>query len=637
MATPAWFEEDYYLNQKLAQLAAQDPANWKGKTTNDVKAAFDEAGFTPYTHFEAFGNSVDENISPTSQFDINFYLAAKSLELNDRVYQGKSDWTPEKVMQAFKDAGITAWDHYQQFGFMEDIAPNENFDSGKYFLAKVAELNSTNYEGRNDWTVAEVKQAFKDAGLTPVQHYAEYGKAENVDSYATGNANFKTVDNAEEIKKVVEDSGYDASTGVKDYTLAEAMAAQADNTLSKVYNLTDVDAGEVTVAQQAEITKLMDGASNSADLTEDPTYILNDTYANLQNAPASVLKFSGDTNGDDQKVIITDSIDAKGLISTVSNTEGQINVDILGANLGLTLDGTGDDVELHLTGTKAGEVISVGKMLAETATNGNNSDITYASTIVSRGVTVTMAAGGDGADYIAGYNGNDILFAGNITEKDANGLYAESQQSAFAATTKAPDGFLKAFVKGTTADGKLGDAQWIDEKIVDKYFTGHNILDGRGGENDLVASNQADTFLIQLGGVKGNATPSSGVTQELPGQNTIHQFNVGQDYLFVMDQSDRDWTGSSGQEKGGDTLTFSGGWKKADMDQAETDNKIILKWTGENTLQVTLTKDFFDAQEGAIAAPSTWADAPSAITITLMGIQNGSTATTAADLFGITA
>lgn len=593
-----------------------------------MKAAFDEAGFTPYTHFEAFGNSVDENISPTSQFDINFYLAAKSLELNDRVYQGKSDWTPEKVMQAFKDAGITAWDHYQQFGFMEDIAPNENFDSGKYFLAKVAELNSTNYEGRSDWTVAEVKQAFKDAGLTPVEHYAEYGKAENVDSYATGNANFKTVDNAEEIKKVVEDSGYDASTGVKDYTLAEALAAQADNTLSKVYNLTgDLDAGEVTVAQQAEIAKLKDGAANSADLTEDPTYILNDTYANLQNAPASVLRYSGDTNGDNQKVIITDSIDAKGLLipANAASNAGELNIDNIAINLGLDGLKTSptDTVELHLTGTKAGEVVNVGKMMGGDTGNSNSA---------SEGVTITMAAGGDGADYIQGYDGKDVLFAGNITAKDANGVYAESQQSAISATAKAPDGFLGAFVQGYVLDGnqkptdKLADNQWIAKEVVSKYFTGHNILDGRSGENDLVASNQADTFLIQLGG-----KASGNVVKETPGENTIHNFKVGQDYLFVMDQSDRDMAASNGD---GDKLTFSGGWTKEQLTGkiGSVDN-FLLAMTGENSFKLIISEEFLQAQEQT----SNFDRASGDLVINLVGVQNADASTTVADLFGITA
>lgn len=607
MATPAWFEEDYYLNQKLAQLAAQDPANWKGKTTNDVKAAFDEAGFTPYTHFEAFGNSVDENISPTSQFDINFYLAAKSLELNDRVYQGKSDWTPEKVMQAFKDAGMTAWDHYQQFGFMEDIAPNENFDSGKYFLAKVVELNSTNYEGRSDWTVAEVKQAFKDAGLTPVEHYAEYGKAENVDSYAKGNANFKTVDNAAEINKVVEDSGYNAATGVKDYTLAEALDAQAANTLSKVYNLTDVDAGEVTVAQRAEITKLMEGASNSADLTGDPVYTLNDTYANLQNAPTSVLKLSGDPDGVNHTVIITDTINAKGLIK-----DDYVNVSAIEDNLGLTIQSGTDIIELNLSGSTKGDALSAGK-LANSIGN----------------VHINMLAGGDGADYLRGNDDTEALFAGSMTEKDAKGVYAESQEATIAATAKAPDAFLMAFVNDE-ASGKPGTAQWIDKDVVTKYFTGHNILDGGKGEKAMVASNQADTFLIQTGG-KSNDSP---VIHENVTATTIHQFNVGKDYLFIMDQSDRDDETASSL---GDKMTFSAGWTKAEVNAAQEDNGIIMQWLGSDTLKVTFTSTFLKNQEqnsDAANSGSDWA-APDSIVVTLMGIQNADTSTSAADLLGL--
>ena len=43
MADPKWFEEDYYLEQKLAQLQATDKS-WANKDVDDVKSAFAAAG-----------------------------------------------------------------------------------------------------------------------------------------------------------------------------------------------------------------------------------------------------------------------------------------------------------------------------------------------------------------------------------------------------------------------------------------------------------------------------------------------------------------------------------------------------------------------------------------------------------------
>lgn len=563
-----------------------------------MKAAFTEAGFTPYDHFVAFGNA--ENLSPNSQFDMQYYLASKAVDLNSVAYQGKQDWTGEKVYQAIQDSGLSVWDHYQQYGAVEGIAPNSNFDSDKYYLAKVAQLNSTAHEGRTDWTVDEVKQAFQDAGLSPLAHYAEYGSSEKMDNYATGNANFAVVDNDADVQQMITDNPFDPTTGNKDYTLADAMAASEDGTLSEVYTLTDLNAGDVTVAEYGAIKGLVDGAFNSADL--DPAaavYTLNDTLANLQDASTTAIK--GSVVGSDSKIIITDSTGSKGILDASDHLAASAIDALLGTNSSTTPAAGTPGVEYRLIGTSENDNFSIHGLL-----NGNLS-----------AANITMLAGGDGADVVFGSAGNDILFAGGFSEKVGD-VYAESQQSAIAAGSTIPLGFYNSI------------AQYVKADVVGKYFTGHNILDGRGGKNDLVASNQADTFLIQLGG------GGTGIDSETPGENIIHNFKVGQDFLFVMDQSDRTGDGAGG-------LLFSAGWTKAELmgkDITSGKDNVVLAMTGENSFKITISKEFLNEQDtvsGAGGGGGSNTPASADLVINLVGVQNADASTTAADLFGITA
>lgn len=284
MANPTWFDADFYLEGKLAQLKAVDPEGklndgkaWS--SVDDVKAALEAAGYEGdeglYQHFVDHG--MDENISPNESFDAMFYLQSKAAALNAVNYEGK-EWDAASVMDAFKAAGIeSAWEHYQLYGSSEGIATSAEFDSEAYFVAKVKQLNDTAYEGRSNWTVDEVKAAFAEQGLTALEHYQLYGKDEKLDP-----ADFDTTAKDP-------DESFDIYTGVKTYaTLEDALAAQADGSLAENYTIESyADAGDVTVAQQAGIADLLAGATPA--ITAKPTYTLVDTVDAIANASTTVL------------------------------------------------------------------------------------------------------------------------------------------------------------------------------------------------------------------------------------------------------------------------------------------------------------------------------------------------------------
>lgn len=133
------------------------------------------------------------------------YLEEKAAELNSKAKDGRTDWTSAQVSSAFSDAGLTPETHYAQFGASEGlsnptikpaasysnaantyIAPQENastFNENTYLSNKVAQLNQNAQDGRTDWTNEQVSQAMVKGGMTPQQHFEQFGKSENINPY----------------------------------------------------------------------------------------------------------------------------------------------------------------------------------------------------------------------------------------------------------------------------------------------------------------------------------------------------------------------------------------------------------------------------------------------------------------------
>lgn len=178
MATPKWFDESTYFANKAEQLKAVSPAeygSWNGSTVRDY---FLKNGIDAYAHFNESGNA--ENVSPNSMFNALQYLQYKADQLNEIQYDGRDNWTVAEVQQAFDAAGLTAWDHYVTAGNTEGVNPSDKFDVAAYYDAKADQLNKVKYDDRENWTADDVKAAFAEAGITALEHYYASGKTEGV-------------------------------------------------------------------------------------------------------------------------------------------------------------------------------------------------------------------------------------------------------------------------------------------------------------------------------------------------------------------------------------------------------------------------------------------------------------------------
>lgn len=115
-----------------------------------------------------------------SWFDESFFLVTKAAALNAITYDGK-DWNAETTKQAILAAGMTPEENYVRYSaFEQGIDANRNFNTAQYYADKAAQLNGIVYEGKTDWTAAQVSSAFQGAGLDPVTHYVLCGKSEGL-------------------------------------------------------------------------------------------------------------------------------------------------------------------------------------------------------------------------------------------------------------------------------------------------------------------------------------------------------------------------------------------------------------------------------------------------------------------------
>lgn len=171
MATPKWFESATYWANKMEQT---------GMDSLTLAAAFKAAGYDPtsadslYEHFEQFGKA--EGIVPNRYFDEDQYYYAKAVQ-----YYGKTNVTTSQVAamkKAFADANLSAWQHYEQYGWTEGVSPSQAFDGKAYMQAKLAQLQADDPDA--GWDMDMLEDAFTAAGLTPLTHYFEYGKDEDL-------------------------------------------------------------------------------------------------------------------------------------------------------------------------------------------------------------------------------------------------------------------------------------------------------------------------------------------------------------------------------------------------------------------------------------------------------------------------
>ena len=378
---PTWFDANFYMASKLAQMQATDPeGNWTAET---LKAAFAENGFTGtegiYAHYDKY--SLAEETSPSQYLDADYYLAAKL----EQMKKTDPSYTMDQLLAAFKESGLTVGEHYDLYGSTEGINPSAAFDQAKYMADKLAQLQKT--EPDAGWTAAKVQEAFDEAGLTPLEHYLLYGKSEGL----TPRPVVETFAFTPEVDTLVGTDGNDTFSGVIGYLPGET-------TINK-YDSVDGGAGTDTVVVNAtsDVKDLRNITAKSIEqLTINATYAsVNDmveSWADLEGITISGATGVTLTAGDKVKSLTLDGVDgavsftAKNLASVSLSDMASADVTLAAASA-TSMNVNLDDVKGTLDLGASVTTVILNSAGGEEVANALSLDATAATTLLITGDT----------------------------------------------------------------------------------------------------------------------------------------------------------------------------------------------------------------------------------------------------------
>lgn len=468
MATPKWFDANAYMQNKLAQLKAQEPdAGW---TLDKLYDAFREGGFVgaegQYEHFVKFGAA--EEVAPNAYFNADEYYAAKAHEY----YGDKFDGSVEQIATVkamIKDAGMNAWTHYQQFGSAEGVNPSNAFDASDYCAAKAEAMNKAGQKAPDgtDWTAEKIAKAIDDAGMSVLEHYLTYaGTGEG--EVASGS----TYPVSEDEQVVLPNPG---ETFVLKAGIEQLQGTSGDD----VFKAEDkvMDAGDVT-----------DGGAGNDTLEVYGNAELKGTFTNIENL-VIVDAAQANSNKNIDLSAFSGSFTLKGgsdKVVTVDNVTGQKLV-LDGTTEGITLTANMADTQTsaNLVSQNAGNIVKfslTGKALTDVnlVTDGAKAD-TISGTDTIKNVNVT--ATGDA----------------NVTLENMNKLENVTVAGAGAVDLTVV-GSVKSVDASANAGGVTVDLSGASEAVF-KGGTGKDSItvDGSKAAHDLGAGDDTLTFNGALG------------------------------------------------------------------------------------------------------------------------------------------
>ena len=165
------FVEAEYLAAKLAALQAVE-TEWVGKDAAFLTTVLTNHGLTAEQHYQQYGYK--EGLAPNDLFNAAEYKLAKATDMFN-----KGGYFSIEAAQTAFDAAWTgdAYEHYLAYGSAEGINPSNAFDESSYLASKLAALQTadpTNWPATK--TVADVSAALAAAGFSALGHYQAYGK-----------------------------------------------------------------------------------------------------------------------------------------------------------------------------------------------------------------------------------------------------------------------------------------------------------------------------------------------------------------------------------------------------------------------------------------------------------------------------
>ena len=409
-----WFDSTVYMQNKLAQMQATDPAY----TMSDLVAAFAAAGFVGdegyFNHFMQFGAA--EEVAPNAYFNADEYYAAKAHEYYGDKFDG-SELQIAQVKALINNEGMNAWTHYQQFGSAEGVNPSNAFDASDYCAAKAEAMNAAGQKDPdgNDWTAESIAKAIDDAGMSVLEHYLTFaGTGEG--EVAAGS----TYPVSEDEQVVVSKPGetFYLTTEIDNLkgTAGDDVFRAPDGTMD-AFDTVDGGAGNDTLEVYGDSAELKGTYTNIENLViVDATNANNDQNIDLSDFSGSfTLKGGSDTavtvtNVAGQKLVLDGVTSSTTLTAKMDGTQTSVKL-VNEGSTGATFQAEGDKLASMDLTTNANTTLADG--------NGNTVKNVAITALADATITLTDLTNLENVT-VAGAGAVDLTVAGSVKSVDAS-------------------------------------------------------------------------------------------------------------------------------------------------------------------------------------------------------------------------
>lgn len=391
-----WFDPTVYMQNKLAQMQATDPAY----TMSDLVAAFADAGFVGeegyFQHFLQFGAA--EEVAPNAYFNANEYYAAKAAQFYGEAFTG-SELQIAQVKTLINKEGMNAWTHYQQFGSAEGVNPSNAFDASDYCAAKAEAMNAAGQKDPdgNDWTAESIAKAIDDAGMSVLEHYLTYAGTD--EGEVAAGSTFPVSDD----DQVVVPSGETIVIDELDSTIAYTGSAGDDKFYLK-NNTTNLHAYNT-----------LDGGEGNDTLILDGKDLGGATIRNIEN-----LVVNGGIDADYDMSLFATSFTLNGGRAQLTNVAGQKLVTDNATSLDVAMAAGQTSVDLTILNrapgadvTLQGDSLSSVKLAVDEGVKGLDLKTAGADTkVTDLAITATVS---EAENDVAEVNAEDLDELANVT------------------------------------------------------------------------------------------------------------------------------------------------------------------------------------------------------------------------------
>lgn len=496
-----WFDPTVYMQNKLAQMQATDPAY----TMSDLVAAFAKAGFVGpegyFQHFQQFGAA--EEVAPNAYFNANEYYAAKAAQFYGDKFDG-SELQIAQVKTLINKEGMNAWTHYQQFGSAEGVNPSNAFDASDYCAAKAAAMIKAGQKAPDgtDWTAEKIAKAIDDAGMSVLEHYLTY--AGTGEGEVAAGSTFPVPEDEQVVvpnpgETVVVDGSATTYTG----TAGDDKFYLKDGSELHEYNTLDGGEGNDTLVLHGH--ELAGTIKNIENLVvhhgNDKAYDLSafSTSFTLEKAEGMVTV----DNVTDQKLVVSSAVSGASSVSTltVNMAAGQASVDLASQNRSI-------DQTFKLNGDSLTSV--------KLAVDEGAKEVTFADSaakVTDLAVTATASAAKDDAAMI---NASALTNLANVTVAGAGAVKLTVDTASTVSALKAVD---------ATANTGGVEVELSDTKLAKVAFTGGD------GDDSLTLGNSAAAHTLGAGDDTLNYTAALGVGGSVAGGKGTDTIVVTNDNL----------------------------------------------------------------------------------------------------------